>query len=292
MKDDTAIEEFLTEEAASSSGRARDYSIASVDRAMDLLEALARIGPAPLARLADEAGCTRTAAFRLLRTLQSRGFAIQDQARGIWRMGARWGVLGRAASTQGALAATAQPILVDLSAATGENSYIRVREGLQSETIALNQFDPALPLYAQISQRRPLHAGGSRLLLAYAPDNIQTQVLTQRLPRFTPATRTAADWIAADLQRIRQRGYLMTSDEVTPGAIAICAPVNDASGQVVAVISVMAATLRMRPPRTRTVLAEVQKAAAALSGVLGFRPPPLVAEPSAKPAQRVMLRSA
>ena len=48
---------------------ARDYSIAAVGRALDLLEALSRIGPAPLAALADRARCTRTAGFRLLRTL-------------------------------------------------------------------------------------------------------------------------------------------------------------------------------------------------------------------------------
>ena len=89
----------------------RDYSIAAVDRALDLLEALARTGPAPLATLADAAGCTRTAGFRLLRTLQARGFAIQDEARGLWRLGARWSALGRAAAEQGALAAVAMPVL-------------------------------------------------------------------------------------------------------------------------------------------------------------------------------------
>src|ERR1700724_4160950 len=73
---------------------ARDYSIAAVGRALDLLEALSRIGPAPLAALSDAARCTRTAGFRLLRTLQSRGFAIQDEARGVWRLGARWAALG------------------------------------------------------------------------------------------------------------------------------------------------------------------------------------------------------
>src|SRR5580692_10392744 len=67
----------------------RDYNIAAVDRTLDLLEALSRLGPASLAALAESAGCTRTAAFRLLRTLQGRGFTIQDEARGLWRLGAR-----------------------------------------------------------------------------------------------------------------------------------------------------------------------------------------------------------
>jgi DNA-binding IclR family transcriptional regulator len=106
-------------------------------------------------------------------------------------------------------------------------------------------------------------------LLAHAPEAVQTQVLAQRLPRFTPATRTDAAWIAADLQRIRTRGYLLTTDEVVAGAATVATPVRDASGQVVAVLSVSAPTMRMRPPRPRALLPTVLDAAAKLSRVLG-----------------------
>jgi IclR family KDG regulon transcriptional repressor len=248
---------------------ARDYSIAAVGRALDLLEALSRVGPAPLAALAAEARCTRTAGFRLLRTLEARGFAIQDEARGMWRLGARWGVLGRAAVEQGALAATAMPFLSALGKTSGENAYLRVRDGLESETVAIFQTDPGLRVYSEVGKRQPLHAGSSRLLLAHAPEAVQTQVLAQRLPRFTPATRTDPAWIAADLQRIRARGYLLTTDEVVAGAATVAAPVRDASGQVVAVLSVSAPTMRMRPPRPRALLPVVMDAAAKLSRALG-----------------------
>jgi IclR family transcriptional regulator, KDG regulon repressor len=259
-----------------------DYNIAAVERALDLLEALARIGPAPLANLAEAANCTRTAAFRLLRTLQGRGFAIQDEARGIWRLGARWGVLGRAAHDQGALAATATPFLAALGQAIGENVYLRTRDGLQAETVALYQADPTLRLYSTLGARGPLHAGASRLLLAYAPEAVQTQVLAQRLPRFTAATRTDPVWIAADLQRIRARGYLVTADEVHPGAVSATAPVRDASGQVVAALYVSAPSMRMRPPRPRSLLPQVLEAAARLSRALGAPVP----EPSEMPKSR------
>ena len=258
----------------------RDYSIAAVDRALDLLEALARIGPAPLAALSTEAGCTRTAGFRLLRTLQARGFAIQDEARGLWRLGARWGVLGRAAAEQGALAAAALPFLTALGKATGENAYLRVRDGMESETIAIFQADPTVRLYSEVGKRRPLHAGNSRLLLAYAPESVQTQVLSQRLPRFTPATRTDPSWIAADLQRIRSRGYLITADEVEAGAVSVAAPVRDASGQVVAIMFVGAPSMRMRPPRPRALLPAVVDAANKFGLALGAGKVSAPAEPA------------
>lgn len=246
-----------------------DYSIAAVGRALDLLEALARTGPASLAIVAEAAGCTRTAGFRLLRTLQARGFAIQDEARGVWRLGARWTALGRAAEDQGALAAAAQPYLTELGQAVGENIYLLTRVGMQAETTGLFQVDPALRVYAKVGNRRLLHAGAARLLLAYAPEAVQTQLLAQRLPRFTPATRTDPAWIAADLQRIRGRGYLITADEVHPGAVSVSAPVRDAAGEVVAVLSITAPSMRMRPPRPRSLLPQVLEAAAKLSRALG-----------------------
>ena len=272
--------------AAPTADKVLDYSIAAVDRALDLLEALAHVAPAPLVALAESAGCTRTAAFRLLRTLEARGFAIQDEARGVWRLGARWAMLGQAAQDQGALLATATPFLAELGQAVGENVYLRRRDALESETLGVFQADPALRLYTLAGDHKPLHAGPARLLLAYAPEAVQTQVLAQRLPRFTPATRTDPAWIAADLQRIRSRGFLITSDEVTPGAVSVTAPVRDAGGQVVAALSVTAPSMRMRPPRPRALLPQVLEAAGKLSQALGAPAavPAAPAEPKPRPA--------
>ena len=253
------------------------YSIAAVERSLDLLEALARIGPAPLAGLAAETGCTRTAAFRLLRTMEARGFAIQDGPRGPWRLGARCGSLGNAAAAQGALAAAATPIMATLGGICGETIYLRVRDGVESETIAVHRPHRALRIYTEVGRRRPLHAGPSRLLLAYAPDAVRRQVLAMRLPRFTPSTRTAIDWIVADLERIRARGWLLTTEEVEPGAVSIAAPVRDGTGQVTAILFIGAPLLRLRPSRARSLLPAVLRAAEELSASLGAPAAPVSA---------------
>lgn len=247
----------------------REASTATLERAIDLLEALAKAGPLALPDLADKSGCAAPSAVRVLRVLQTRGYAVSDETGKLWRLGARWNAFGQAAAEQGALAATAMPFLTALAAAAGENAYLRVRDGMTSETVAVCQADPSLRVYTEVGGRGPLHAGTSRMLLAHAPESVQTQVLTQRLPRFTPATRTDATWIAADLQRIRARGYLITADEVVAGAVSVSAPVRDASGQVVAVLFVSAPTMRMRPPRPRALVAIVQDAAVKLSHALG-----------------------
>jgi IclR family KDG regulon transcriptional repressor len=248
---------------------AREHSTTAVNRALSLLETLARTGPVPLAVLADAAGCGKTAASDLLTTMQGRNFVIQDDAHGLWRLGARWAVLGSAASEQGALAATAMPYLAALGNATGENVYLRVREGMESETVAIYQTDPGLRVYTEVGKKMPLHAGSGRVLLAHAPEAVQTQVLAQRLQRYTPSTRTDPSWIAADLHRIRTRGFLITDSEVVAGTVSVCAPVRDSSGQVVASVLIGAPSLRMRPPRPRALMPAVVEAARKLSHALG-----------------------
>jgi len=222
-----------------------------------------------MAVLADAAGCSKTAALELLTTMQGRNFVIQDEVRGVWQLGARWAVLGSAANEQGALAATAMPYLAALGNATGENVYLRVREGMECETVAIYQTDPGLRVYTEVGKKMPLHAGSGRLLLAHAPEAVQTQVLAQRLQHYTPSTRTDPSWIAADLHRIRQRGFLITDSEVVAGTVSVCAPVRDASGQVVASILIGSPSLRMRPPRPRALMPIVVEAARKLSHALG-----------------------
>ena len=248
---------------------ARAQSLTAVNRSLDLLEALSRFGPAPLTVLAESAALGKTPALEMLTVLAARNFVFQDEAHGLWRLGARWTVLGRAASEQGALAAAAMPHLAALGNATGENVYLRVRDGMQCETVAIYQTDPGLRVYTEVGAKMPLHAGSGRVLLAYAPESVQTQVLTQRLQRYTPSTRIDPNWIAADLQRIRQRGFIITDSEVMAGTVSICAPVRDASGQVIAALLIGAPSLRLRPPRPRALMPAVVETARKLSLALG-----------------------
>ncbi len=245
--------------------RPPSYGVGAVEGALALLGALARIGPASLAALAAEANCTRTRAFRLLRTLEAGGYALQDGARGTWRLGAGWWLLGRAAAGQRALQVAALPHLARLSEATGENTYLLVRDGGECEVALLHQSSPLLRAYAREGQRRPLHAGAGRLLLAYAPAALRAQLLASRLPRYTEATRTEPAIIAAELERVRERGWLITHGEELPGLVSLSAPVHGLRGEVVAALAILAPETRMRSPRPRSLVPDVVAAAAGLS---------------------------
>src|SRR6185312_5082532 len=136
------------------------------------------------------------------------------------------------AARQAAHATSAMPHMEALGRTVGENVCLAVRDGIESETAAVFQPSSNLRRYTTKGQRRPLHAGPGRLLLAYAPEAVQAQALAMRLPRYTPTTPTDPKGIAGDLPRLRNRGYLITSEEVSAGAVSVTVPVRDATAEV------------------------------------------------------------
>ncbi len=243
-----------------------------LDRALDIIEALARLAPASLSDLARETGLSPATALRLLRGLQARYFAVQDKRRGPWRLGPRWRAIGEASASQGSLDSIAQPYLDRLAVECGEAIYLDGLDGLAARTIALSRPDPRLPLFAQLGARRFLHAGAPRMLLAYARPEFRDIVLRQRLPRLTTATRTDPAWITADLKRLRGLGWLLAQDEIADGEITLAVPVHDGTGHVPLVLSLSAARLRLSPARARGFLPALLGSAARLGAAIGIAP--------------------
>ncbi len=231
------------------------YAIAAVERALALIETMARLGPASLAQIAAATGSTKTVTFRLLRTLEAHGYAVQFGARGHWRLAAGWSAIGRAVEQQGATISAAQPAMAALAAATGETVYLRGRDGGESEVLAVER--PAgrsTRTHAALSERRGLHAGPGLLLLAHAPARLAAAVSGDR---------------SVELARIRERGWLVNSDTTPGGAVWLTVPVVDRIGGVVLALSVAGPASRMAPPRPTELLTGLLEAATAITRALG-----------------------
>jgi DNA-binding IclR family transcriptional regulator len=245
-----------------------DYRIDVVDRALDLLEALRAVGPASLSDLAARVKCTRTAAFRLLRTLQQRGYAVQDEGRGVWRLGVRFPALGDAAVAQRALPVAAAPALALAAKTAGENIYLLQRNCIEAEVAALHPAPDPVRRYAELGTRLPLHAGICRLLLGYAPPALQARLLSLPLARIAPATRTDRRWVLDELARLRPRDVVVSREELFEGVVELGVPVRDAAGRICAVVAILSPAFRMRPARQKEIVETLKTQTAAIEELL------------------------
>jgi DNA-binding IclR family transcriptional regulator len=249
----------------------RNYTIAAVDRALCVLEELAGRPRQGVTDLASRLGLTKTIVFRLLSTLESRGFVVREGDKAIYSLGYRMAVLGEQAGVQNTLLAAARPVMERLRDDTTETINLILREDRRSLVLATLEGHHAMRIYANAGRYGPLHAGGgSTLLLANAPKDIRESVLAEPLEPFTAATVIDPDDLRVRLDMIRADGFHIAINDLDEGAFSIAAPIRGASHQVIASLSVAGAMARYDEARRCCYLKLVGEAAAEISGKLGL----------------------
>ncbi len=248
-----------------------DYKIAAVDRALLVLEALADKPGQGVTSLSKSLGLTKSIVFRLLQTLEDRGFVFRDPEQAVYSLGYRVGVLGERVGRDGSLLFAARPVMDMLRDRTSENVNLVVREGLRSLVLATRSGHYSIRLFAQAGRNGPLHAGGGSLcILAYCDETVINAVLANPLEAFTPYTITDTEKLRQTLSRIRANGHNIALNDLDDGAFSVAAPIVGANGEVIAAISVAGAMVRFDEERRETYIRAAMDAAAEISSKLSL----------------------
>jgi IclR family acetate operon transcriptional repressor len=245
--------------------------VQSVDRAVTVLEILARRGEAGVTELAAELGVHKSTAFRLVAALEHRGLVDQPQGRGKYRLGMGLVRLAGVAAGQIDLARESRLICDRLAAELGETVNVAVLDEEHAINISQTRGSAAVSSHNWVGQRTPLHATSSgKVLLAFQPAEPRARLLAQPLPRFTARTVTDPAELRRALARVRERGWASTNEELEIGLNAVAAPVRAHDAAVVASISASGPSYRLTVELFAEVAARLTAAAAELSRRLGY----------------------
>jgi IclR family acetate operon transcriptional repressor len=247
------------------------FVVQSVDRAVSVLVILARMGEAGVTEIADELGVHKSTAFRLLATLESRGLAEQNAARGKYRLG--FGVVNLASAVTASLDLNrvSRSVCQALARDVGETVNLATHDG--DSVINLDQVmgSSAVTTVNWVGKRNPLHATSSgKVFLAHMPAEDLDGHLAQPLARFTPSTITDPDDLRAQLGTIRANGYAFTVEELEIGLNAVAAPIRPFEGIVVAALSASGPAYRLTRDSMIGVARQTVLAAATISERLGY----------------------
>jgi DNA-binding IclR family transcriptional regulator len=245
--------------------------VQSVDRAVAILEILARDGEAGVTEVARELGVHKSTASRLLAALDRRELVAQDAARGKFRLGVGLVRLAGAAGRGLDLTQESRPVCRALAQEVGETVNLAILSGRDALYLDQVAGPAALSPHNWAGQRIPLHAtSDGKVLLAYLPPAEVAGHLAPPLERFTEHTVTALPEFARLLAQVRERGYATAVDELEDGLTAVAAPVRNADGTVVASISASGPSFRIPASRVPDLASAVRRAAAEVSRRLGW----------------------
>lgn len=245
----------------------------AVSRAIALLKAFSDQQPEwALSELTQRVGLNKATVHRLLAALEAEQFITRNPATGGYRLGPALIVLGGYAVRANELPVVARPALEELAESTGETTTLEVLAG--DAVMILDEVSSRhlLGIAQDVGMRLPLHATSTgKLLLAHLPEAEAAAVLGAQRRALTDNTVTSPAVLRRQLGEIRASGCAVTSGELELGFTAVAAPVRDASGRVVAAVSVGGPSSRLDGDALERVVELTRRAGEQISRRLGFR---------------------
>lgn len=223
-------------------------SIQVIERLARLLDAIAlHEDPVSLKILSAETGLHPSTAFRILASLAEHGF-VQRTGRGNYQLGVKLMQLGSRVNSGVDIRKAALPLMEQLRDRLGETVNLTVREGDEVVYIERSLAKRMIRVEQVIGSRAPLHvtAVGKLMLGDQGEAACRGYAKRSKLPAYTINTHTKVAALLKDCLAAAKRGHAFDNEEAELGVGCIGTLVRDASGHVVAGLSVSAPIERRR----------------------------------------------
>jgi len=214
----------------------------SIDRAAQVLvHVLETEEPPTVGGLSTRLGLPKSTASRVVGALERQGLIRRDAGGGQLVPGAVLQRYARRETGDAELVERASEALDRLAQASGETINIGVPSLGAVELLDQRDSRHFLGSPNWVGRRVPAHGSAlGKIFYAFGALAVPSGSLEPLAPHTVPT----ADELALD--EVRAKGYAIAVEELEPGLWAVAAPVRDASGAIVAALSVSGPTVRLR----------------------------------------------
>ena len=255
-----------------------DYSIQTVSNALRMLESFQKADELGVSELSRRLRLHKNNVFRLLATLEEHGYIEQSAATERYRLGTRCLELAQGFVRGHGLLQRARPVLEELSLKAGETAHLAVLKDDQVVHLDGIQPDRILLTSLRVGDRLPVNCTAlGKVLVGCGGENVRAGFLASMAPGSSFHARTERTIVEHErllelFESVEREGYALDVEECEAGMCCAAAPVRDASGQVIAALSISGPASRLTPKALETDASRwVFSAAEQLSLEIGFR---------------------
>jgi DNA-binding IclR family transcriptional regulator len=250
------------------------YGIQSVTNSMNLLEQF-RGGRDELGitDLSNRMGLHKNNIFKLLATLEARGYIEQNKATENYRLGVKSLELGQAFIKQNGLVRQAKPFLKEIVKRCNEMAYIGAIRQSSAVYLDVEESNQTVKVAKRIGWRLPIHctAIGKAQIAYISEEELEKLGVLDNMDKFTENTIVDRAKFMRHLKEVAKQGYAIDNEEYNPGVRCVSVPVRDYTERVVGGISVSGPSFRMTDELLKTkIIPVVKDAGEKLSKRLGF----------------------
>lgn len=247
----------------------------SLMRGLQLLELLGNFpNGCPLARLAEEAGMSKSTTHRLLQGLQSAGYVTPAPTPGSYRLTTKCVAVGQKALSSLNVIHVAANHLESLNLETGETVNLSSLEN--DGAIMIYKLEPTRGMIrtrAYIGQHISLYCSAmGKLFLAYSYAGKMDEyweTYREEITTWTNHTITDPRVMEGEIEDIRKVGYAVDREEKELGICCVAAPIFDVMGQVKYAASVSLTSAKLKQFGEEALAKRVGATAREISRELG-----------------------
>jgi DNA-binding IclR family transcriptional regulator len=243
------------ESAGAGASAGPEYQSKAIDRALTVLECFpASDTTLSLSELAVLSGFPESSLFRVLVTLEGRGYLLRN-ADGSYRLAPRvlYGLIHqRAEETR----AQMHPILDELNHRFNETTSLAFLFGERIQVIDVIEAVQDVRATNVLGKTLPPHCSSmAKAITAYQPrERIDRILQVYGLIRLTPKTSVDRLAIVNDLTQIKERGWAREHEESAMGIGCYGVPLFDERREVVAAMSMICPLIRLTPEREQEIV--------------------------------------
>ena len=250
------------------------YVIQSVTNALNLLEEFKgdrdELG---VTELSKRLNLHKNNIFRLLATLEARGYIEQNKATENYRLGVKSLELGQTFIKQLGLVRQAKPFLEEIVKECNEMAYIGAIRQHSVVYLHVEEADQTVKVAHRVGWRFPIHCTCiGKAQIAYASEEeLEKLGILDNMERFTSNTIVDKVEFVKHLKEVAKRGYAIDNEEYNQGVRCVGVPIRNYTGKVVGGISVSGPSFRMTDEIVRgKIIPVVKEAGVKVSKRLGF----------------------
>ena len=251
-----------------------DYLIQSVSHALDLLEQFhEEIDELGVTELSKRLNLHKNNVFRLLATLESRGYIEQNKVTENYRLGLKTLELGQTFVKQMGLLRQSRPVLEEMVRECNETSYVAILKDFYIIYLDVVETDLTVRVVPRVGSRLPAYCtAAGKVQIAYLNEEELEQYIPQKeLKAYTPHTLTDRDELIRNLKTVAETGYAIDDEELDVGVRCVSAPIRDYTRRIVGAVSISGPSMRLSLERIDNELIPlVKKAAEEISFKLGY----------------------
>lgn len=251
-----------------------EYLIQAVSHALDLLEQFhGDVDELGVTELSKRLKLHKNNVFRLLATLESRGYIEQNRVTENYRLGLKTLELGQTFIKQMGLLRQSRPVLESLVRECNETTYVAILKEFHIVYLDVVETDLTVRVVPRVGARLPAYCtAAGKIQIAYMTDEeLENYLPTKELKRFTPNTITDRDELKKHLQQVAELGYAIDNEELDIGVRCVGAPIRDYTRRIIGAVSISGPSMRFTDDRMdKELIPLVKRAGEEISTKLGF----------------------